>query len=132
MDTPLISFIIPFYGEASRDLLRACLQSVRSQPAMRGEDYEIILATDGSHGLGGARNCGLRQAKGVYVAFVDADDFLFPASLYIPDFLRGEAAPEELQPPAEPAKLRGDDLAVLQGGVVTLPHRFNAPQPAVL
>ena len=94
MDTPLISFIIPFYGEASRDLLRACLQSVRSQPAMRGEDYEIILATDGSHGPGGARNEGMRRAKGKYVFFIDADDYLLPDSLELPAFLYGDTSPD--------------------------------------
>ena len=98
---PALSFIIPVYNVER--WVPGCLESVVQQGF---EDYEVILvddgATDGSpqicdeyaarypqirvihqenQGLSGARNTGIREAKGEYVYFVDSDDFLVPNSL---------------------------------------------------
>lgn len=95
---PLISVIIPVYGAEA--YLHQCLDSVLAQ------DYkpmEIILIDDGSRdrsgqicdayarrdrririlhqenqGVSAARNHGVAVAKGDYIAFVDADDWLEP------------------------------------------------------
>lgn len=72
-----LSIIIPFYGSADRKLLERCMASIREQGMEEGS-YEVIVVDDGSRGLGGARNKGIRQAKGTYLIFVDADDYLFP------------------------------------------------------
>ncbi|MCW3781709.1 glycosyltransferase family 2 protein [Defluviimonas salinarum] len=101
MNGDLISVVIPAHnsGWSIRDTIR----SVRAQ---RGCDYEVIVVNDGStddleaimapilasdarfrmvtqenRGLAAARNRGLDEAKGRYVAFLDADD------LWHPDFL---------------------------------------------
>lgn len=96
-----ISIIIPAYNVER--YLGQCLDSVFHQGL---DDFEVILvddgATDGSpqicdeyaarypqirvvhqenKGLSGARNTGINHAKGQYVYFVDADDFLVPGSL---------------------------------------------------
>ena len=97
----LISVIIPvFHVEA---YLRRCLDSVLDQTY---ENMEIILVDDGSDdgcpaicdeyarmdsrvkvihqknaGLSGARNTGIDQAEGRYLAFVDSDDYLVPEFL---------------------------------------------------
>lgn len=71
---PLISFIIPFFGEADEKLLSKCIESIHEQN-MPKEDYEIIIA-DGKS-IGEARNNGLNQVLGKYIFFVDADDYLF-------------------------------------------------------
>lgn len=95
---PLISIVIPVYNVEA--YLERCVQSVR------GQDYlslEIILVDDGSPdrcgelcdqyagederirvihqkngGLSAARNAGLAQATGQWVAFVDSDDYVSP------------------------------------------------------
>ncbi len=105
MPTPKISVIIPVYKV--EDYLNQCVESVLSQSFT---DLEIILVDDGSPdgcpvmcdtyessdarirvvhqknlGLAGARNTGLRLARGDYVAFLDSDDYLMPdayAKLY--------------------------------------------------
>lgn len=89
-----ISIIIPVYNVVA--YLRQCVQSVLAQTY---QDIEIILVDDGStddsgtlcdslaeqdnricvihqsnQGLSGARNTGLRQATGDYIAFLDGDD----------------------------------------------------------
>ena len=93
---PSISFVIPIYGVEG--YLERCVESVLGQA--RG-DLEAILVDDGSpdgcgtiadeyamldarvavvhqtnRWLGGARNMGLKLAVGVYVAFVDSDDYI--------------------------------------------------------
>ena len=92
------SFIVPVYN--CKDYLSACVQSIRAAGLT---DYEILLVDDGSTdgsgavcdalaekypqvrvihqengGVSSARNRGIREAKGDYILFVDADDTLLP------------------------------------------------------
>lgn len=93
-----VSVIIPMYN--SKDYIERCINSIRRQTL---KEIEIIVvddeSTDGSYDLcrklseedarvtvirqknagpGLARNTGLAQAKGEYVAFVDSDDTIAP------------------------------------------------------
>lgn len=93
----LISFIIPVFN-AEKTLVR-CLESIVNQTS---KGFEIILINDGSRdgsqsiidkyatdypnciksysksngGPGETRNLGIKKATGLYIAFVDSDDFL--------------------------------------------------------
>ena len=99
---PNISVIIPVY-QAER-YLKPCVESVLQQTYA---DWELLLITDGctdrspaicdefaaadervrvfhrkkNHGVSEARNLGLREAKGDYIAFLDADDAFEPQAL---------------------------------------------------
>lgn len=93
-----LSIIVPVYNVA--DYLSKCLDSLLAQDLPQDE-YEIVVVNDGStdnsneiaqqyaekyaniilinqenQGLSGARNTGIANAKGVYVQFVDSDDYL--------------------------------------------------------
>lgn len=92
---PLVSVIVPVYNTAK--YLDQCLSSVVNQTY---HNLQIIVVDDGStdnsslrcdewgkkdqritvihqenKGLSGARNTGLKKANGVYVAFIDSDDY---------------------------------------------------------
>jgi CDP-glycerol glycerophosphotransferase len=93
----LISFIVPVYNVEKT--LSRCLDSILNQTI---KNFEIIIVNDGSRdksqkiidkyvkaypdlikayskensGPGDARNLGIRNASGQYVAFVDSDDFI--------------------------------------------------------
>lgn len=96
--TPKISLIIPVYNKAP--FLRRCLDSI--EPV---DGLEVIIvedcSTDGSreildeyagkfevfklrknHGVSYARNYGMSKAKGLYLAFLDADDELEPGATH--------------------------------------------------
>ena len=97
---PKISVIVPVYKVAK--YLRKCLDSILNQTF---QNFEIILVSDGpdedericeeyaskdkritlikgiNKGLGGARNAGLKIAKGEFIAFVDSDDWIEPEYL---------------------------------------------------
>lgn len=98
----MISIILPSYNVES--FIEKCIQSILCQTL---HDWELILVDDGStdqttkicrryaaetenityvrqenKGMGYARNLGLQYAKGSWVTFVDADDWVFP------DFLK--------------------------------------------
>lgn len=99
-----VSVIIPIYNVKS--YLERCIKSVQNQSF---KDLEMILIDDGStdgseeladqlaafdsrihvihqknQGISGARNTGLRAAKGEYVVFLDSDDeWLLPDGLEI-------------------------------------------------
>jgi len=101
---PLVSVIIPTYNRAG--LLPAALDSVYAQEGI-GEhfDMEVIVVDDASsdntrevvrrysgvryirldtnHGECVARNAGIKAARGIYVAFLDDDDQLFPHKLKV-------------------------------------------------
>lgn len=95
---PIISVIVPIYN--AENYLHECVDSILAQTI---HDIEVILVDDGStdgspaicdvyaqkdsrvyviHKPNGraasARNAGLRIAKGEYIAFVDADDWIEP------------------------------------------------------
>lgn len=90
------SIVIPVYNVGK--YLKKCVESLKQQDF---ESYEILLVDDGSvdgsaeicdslidskpkirvfheknKGVSAARNCGLRNAKGEYLLFVDADDYV--------------------------------------------------------
>lgn len=92
----LISVIIPVYN--AEKYLSACLESVMAQTY---KNLEILLVNDGSTdnsvavceefavkdqriklihkengGVSSARNCGLQNANGEYVTFIDSDDYV--------------------------------------------------------
>lgn len=93
---PLVSLIVPIYN-AAIDLV-PCLESIRHQ---RYQNLEILLVNDGSSdssleicrmyqrldariviidkensGVSGTRNAAIERARGKYLQFVDADDYL--------------------------------------------------------
>lgn len=97
---PLLSIIIPIYN--SESTLKKCIDSILAQDFT---DYELILISDGSsdnsndiamkysnlfsqisfydlthRGVSAIRNFGIEQAKGNYITFVDADDYLEPCT----------------------------------------------------
>ena len=95
----MISFIIPTYN--AEQYLAQCLESIIAQrgaysleiiliddestdnslaiaQAYAGKDSRVIVLTQAHAGQSAARNLGLRHAKGEYIAFVDADDYLAP------------------------------------------------------
>jgi glycosyltransferase involved in cell wall biosynthesis len=97
---PLVSVIIPTYNSA--DFLMEAIESVLDQT---WGDFEIIVVDDGSTdgtservrryddkvryfykkngGPSSARNMGVKQARGGYVAFLDSDDVWEPEKLRV-------------------------------------------------
>ncbi|MCM1540462.1 MAG: glycosyltransferase [Blautia sp.] len=98
MDYPLISVIVPVYN--IEEYLPRCVRSLQSQTYPH---LEILLVDDGSTettgalcdrlaeedprirvfhkengGSSSARNLGIMEAKGVYLGFVDGDDYVEP------------------------------------------------------
>lgn len=98
---PRVSVIIPSYNRA--DMVMDAVDSVLRQTFA---DWELIVVDDGSQdntreviaavrdervryiyqdnqGLPGARNSGIRAARGEYVAFLDSDDVFLPHKLAV-------------------------------------------------
>lgn len=96
MNKPKISVIVPVYN--AEQYLHRCIDSILAQTFT---DFELLLIDDGSKdnsgdicdgyamkdervrvfhkkkgGVSSARNLGLDNAKGEWVSFVDADDYL--------------------------------------------------------
>lgn len=101
MDEPRISIVVPVYNV--RDHLERCISSLKAQTLT---DFEVIMVDDGSTdgsvgvcehfvanddrfkiltqsnmGVSNARNRAIRVARGEYLMFIDADDFIEPAAL---------------------------------------------------
>lgn len=137
-----ISIIVPVYN--AQAYLEECLSSIQTQTFM---DWECICVDDGSPdestrivegfatkdarfrlirqknaGPGGARNTGLKEARGEYFTFVDADDIVHPemlrrlldlaqshdADLVVCDYFRFESDDEFRISVQNPELLAGD------------------------
>jgi len=98
---PFISIVIPVYN--TENYLRNCLDSFLEQSFL---DFEVLLINDGStdgsslicdeyvenhenfkvfhkinEGVSSARNLGIQESKGMYIFFVDSDDYILKDSL---------------------------------------------------
>ncbi len=101
MSNPKVSIIIPAYNVQGY-----ILDTIRSVVAQTFSDFEVLIINDGSTdrtaevvaefiqrdsrfkllhkqngGLSSARNFGIHQAKGEYIALLDGDDTYFPDKL---------------------------------------------------
>lgn len=144
---PLISVIIPTYNRG--DLIFRAINSVWEQSY---GNLEIIVVDDHSQdhtpdiiqkiadsrlhycrhetNLGGsaARNTGIKQAKGQYIAFLDSDDVWLPHKLET----QLEAINQQdshLEPVVCYSKFQKSDPVFYQPGI--LPHRGKQPQETV-
>ena len=97
-----LSIIVPVYNMEADDKLKFCLDSLINQDI---DDYEIIAVDDASTDAsfeimksyeqkypslvraihsdvnmhqGGAKNIGIKEAKGEWIGFIDADDWISP------------------------------------------------------
>lgn len=97
-EQPLVSVIIPTYNRP--EYLEKAIASVSGQTY---DNFEILIVDDGSEeayakpicskyekcsyyfkpngGLSSARNFGIKRAEGVYIAFLDDDDYWAPEKL---------------------------------------------------
>ena len=98
MEQPIISVIVPIYNASQ--FLKKCLDSILAQTYQK---FELLLINDGSTdtslamassyaqqdsrilivnqanlGVSAARNKGISMAKGDYITFIDADDWIDP------------------------------------------------------
>ena len=147
-EQPLVSIIVPIYN--AQDHIARCVESIRRQTY---KNIEILLLNDGSQdvslqvcemyarvehrivlidkansGVAATRNLGLRQAKGKYLQFVDADDTIQPyatemlvaraeesgADLVIAHYNRIAPAQRGQRPPRAPDQ--SADLRLFAGG----------------
>lgn len=110
-----VSVIIPVYNAEKH--LEECIRSVCAQTLksieiicvddsstddslnilnqLAQDDPRIVVLTQENAGAGAARNHGLREAKGKYLSFLDADDFFDPQMLE-KAFHKAEAEQAEL------------------------------------
>ncbi|GMQ72461.1 CDP-glycerol glycerophosphotransferase family protein [Tetragenococcus halophilus] len=100
MEKPILSIIVPGYNV--EDYIDDCLQTIVNQSFT---EYEVILIDDESpdntgvimdqyaekydnfrvihkinEGISVARNIGIKESRGEYIAFVDSDDLLSPSA----------------------------------------------------
>ena len=100
-DLPLVSVVIPMYNAAA--YLPTCIESVLAQSYLNLEiiavddgspdrcseivrsysDERLVLVQQENRGLAGARNTGIRRARGEYIAFLDADDSWHPSKISV-------------------------------------------------
>jgi glycosyltransferase involved in cell wall biosynthesis len=99
MNTPVISIVMPVYNTAK--YVEAAIESVLAQTFV---DFELLIIDDAgpdnsielcraysdpririisqaNRGLAGARNTGIRHARGQYIALLDSDDLWEPEKL---------------------------------------------------
>lgn len=147
--TPLVSVVIPAYEAATH--IGTALDSAFRQTYAR---FEVIVVNDGSpdtaeleralepyedriryvrqsnRGPGGARNTGIRMARGDWVALLDADD------LWRPEFLQRQVALLRSRPGADlvycDALLVGDSPLAGRTFMQTTPSHGEATFDALL
>ena len=101
--SPVFSVVVPLYNTECY-----IAEALRSVEAQTFTDFEVIIVDDGSldngptiargfverdprfrlvtqanRGLSGARNSGIREARGKYIALLDADDVWLPEKLQL-------------------------------------------------
>lgn len=151
--TPDISIILPIYNTSK--FLPKCLDSILGQ---RFQNLEILLVDDGStddsleilleyakkekrirvlhqenSGVSSARNLGLREATGKWVAFVDSDDWLeqeYLEKLWMDaddvDFVLCGMNLIDRKGALRPVKLRTKEMPLAKNDVYTLKEIYNS------
>ena len=143
MTNPLISIIIPFFN--AENYLGRCIQSVLSQSFC---DYELILVDDGSadassnicyhyakrdsrihvihqpnSGVSAARNHGIEVAKGEYISFIDADDWI-ESNMY--ELLYDKAHAKDADYVYCDYYQEKDDSCIVQKTAVCIPNDYKS------